>query len=219
VQAFFSLDVAQGILRRLIALVVLVAMALPLAPATAQAQAPNKKAVDRSRQLVREGNALFHGGRFDEALKKYELAYELNPGPKTVFNMAQVNRQLKNHERAAFFYDSYLNLRPDAPNRAAVEAIIADEKTKLAEQRKAEALAKEKAAAAAAAAAAALRPAPPPTVVGMAPPPPPPSRPWFKRWYVWAAVGAAVAGGVAAGVALGAPSGRSNYTASVAFAH
>jgi tetratricopeptide (TPR) repeat protein len=209
--------------------VLLAALPVPLARAQ-QRSAPTAKELAQSRALVIEGNSLFHVGQFQEALKRYEAAYRLNPGPKTIFNMAQAQRQLKNHEQALFLYQSYLNLDPKARNAPEVEEAIRDLKAKIAEQRDAAARAKAAQESAAAAEAAAreaaareaeararaqqlLQPVRPQSDQAVTSP----SKPWYRRWYVWVAVSAVVAGAVTAAAVTTAPSGRTAYHTTVTF--
>jgi tetratricopeptide (TPR) repeat protein len=81
----------------------------------------------------------FNLGRFDEALAEYQGAYEALPLPAFVFNIAQCHRNLGNDEQAVFFYQRYLSLQPDAPNRSVVEELIAEQTRHLDERKAAEA--------------------------------------------------------------------------------
>jgi tetratricopeptide (TPR) repeat protein len=78
----------------------------------------------------------FNLGRFAEALGEYEAAYEALPLAAFVFNIAQCHRNLGNDEQAVFFYQRFLALQPDTPNRAVVEGLIA-EQTRRGEARQA----------------------------------------------------------------------------------
>jgi tetratricopeptide (TPR) repeat protein len=155
-------------------------------------------------------------GRFGEALAEYGLAYEAKHLPGLLFNIAQCHKMLGDHEKAVFFYESFLREKPDAPNRALVESLLAESREALesaraaaaarteAERKEADARAATAAAEAraaadrAAAADAALRvPAP---AVGAA------TKPLLGRWWLWTVVGVVAAGGAAAViVALSGP--------------
>jgi tetratricopeptide (TPR) repeat protein len=102
------------------------------APATADAQ-DNKKL---AKKHYRQGQTHYKLGRFPEALKSFSKAYEYLEHPAFLFNIAQCHRQLKNYERAVFFYEGYLRDKPDAPNRALVEELIADTQGSLNKQKK-----------------------------------------------------------------------------------
>ncbi len=54
----------------------------------------------------------FDVGHFDKALRLYSEAYELAPRPNLLFDIAQCHRQLGNPERAAFFFQRYLDHAP-----------------------------------------------------------------------------------------------------------
>src|SRR4051812_1471531 len=75
----------------------------------------------------------FNLGRFDEALTEYQAAYEALPLPAFVFNIAQCHRNLGNGDKAVFFYQRFLSLQPDAPNRPVVEELIAEQNKHLEE--------------------------------------------------------------------------------------
>jgi tetratricopeptide (TPR) repeat protein len=145
----------------------------------------------------------FNLGRFDEALTHYQAAYEALPLPAFVFNIAQCHRNLGNGEQAVFFYQRYLSLQPDAPNRPVVEELIAEQTRQLEERKAAE-------AATTPALAVEEPPGPPPaprppaaevTRQRALPPPPPPAPPHnprlSPRWWVIGLLGASVLGGVA----------------------
>lgn len=68
----------------------------------------------------------FDQGRFDQALTEAEQAYRLYPLAQILFNIGQCHRALKHWERAAFYYERYLSRLPAAPNRAKVEALLAE---------------------------------------------------------------------------------------------
>jgi tetratricopeptide (TPR) repeat protein len=67
----------------------------------------------------------YNAGEFEKALKDATEAYELEPAPGLLYNLGQCHRALHHWERAEFFYRGYLREKPDAPNREAVEALIA----------------------------------------------------------------------------------------------
>jgi tetratricopeptide (TPR) repeat protein len=134
----------------------------------------------------------FSMGKFDDALKGYEAAYEAKPLPGLLFNIAQCHRNLTNPERAIFFYQRYLALDPATPNRTLVEQLIGEEQKKIDER---------------------APPPPPAPVLAPAAPPVPEPTPTlrvsssdrepaepalYKRWWVWAGAGAVVAGVAAA---------------------
>jgi tetratricopeptide (TPR) repeat protein len=139
-----------------------------------------------ARGHFRKGETHFAMGRFAEALKEYQAAYELKPLPGFLFNIGQCHRNLGHLEEAVFSFKRYLRLRPDATNYAAVEELVTELERQIAAQKAAR----------------------PPTLTGptgpagpLGPPPPPP-RPVYKRWWFWTGI-AAVAAGAAVGVYFG----------------
>jgi tetratricopeptide (TPR) repeat protein len=147
----------------------------------------------------------FNLGKFDEALTAYETAYEQLPLPAFLFNIAQCYRNLGNHERAAFFYQRYLSLDPDAPNRAVVEELVEEQREAM-----------EVARVAASANTATPAPGSPPNLNATAPASEDRSFiqgqrsdvtdrgevPIHRRWWPWAMVGGVVAAGLVAGLML-----------------
>jgi tetratricopeptide (TPR) repeat protein len=100
------------------------AQAAPKRPAPAYDQKQEKAA----RAHFDKAEKAFNLGHFDAALAGYQAAYEVLPLPAFLFNIAQCHRNLRNREQAVFFYQRYLSLAPDAPNRTVVEELIAEQK-------------------------------------------------------------------------------------------
>ena len=72
------------------------------------------------------GEKLFALGKFDEALDEYQKAFDAAPIPDFMFNIGQCYRNLGNLDQAIFSFKKYLQLQPDAPNKEAVQKLIAD---------------------------------------------------------------------------------------------
>ena len=100
------------------------AQAAPKRPAPVYDQKQEKAA----RAQFDRAEKAFNLGHFDEALTGYQAAYEALPLPAFLFNIAQCHRNLRNREQAVFFYQRYLSLAPEAPNRGVVEELIAEQK-------------------------------------------------------------------------------------------
>ena len=88
---------------------------------------PHVAAADKAYQL----------GRFADALGEYSKAYELFAAPPLLFNIAQCHRNLKNWDRAIFFFEGYLAARPAAQNRKFVEELLQEAQGELDKQREA----------------------------------------------------------------------------------
>ena len=181
--------------------------------------------MQQAKALAQKANADYALGRFTEALAGYEKAYELFRAPAFLFNLGQCHKQLKNWDRAIFFFEGYLREQPDAPNRDVVQELIEDSRREQqaslaaeSQRREVEAKAAEVKRIQAQQALEAERArvaqqqqqqqqqqrliatAPPPTVQK-------PSRPVYKRAWFWVVVG-----GVAAAAAVGG--GLGGYYAS-----
>ena len=109
---------------RLKRLIPVVASALLLCAATARAQ---DKPVDpkvAAKEHYTRGTSFYDLGRYDDAIKEFEAAYQLKNDPAFLYNLAQSYRQAGNHEQAVHFYKTYLRYVPKAPNRADIEEKI-----------------------------------------------------------------------------------------------
>jgi tetratricopeptide (TPR) repeat protein len=79
-----------------------------------------------AKEHFRRGSKLFDLGRFEEAAKEYEAAYEAKDDPVLLYNIAQAHRLAKHTDRALFFYKTYLRKVPNARNRAEVQVRITE---------------------------------------------------------------------------------------------
>ncbi len=103
------------------------ASALMFAAGTAAAAPPSSEAAKKAaRPHYEKGASEYNLGHFAESISEFEKAYEQDPAPILLFNIAQAHRQSGNNERAAFFYRRYLEQEPNAANRAEVEKRIKD---------------------------------------------------------------------------------------------
>jgi tetratricopeptide (TPR) repeat protein len=93
---------------------------LALAPRAAHADAKSAK------PFYDRGITHYNLGHFAEAIAEFEKAYQEDPAPILLFNIAQAHRQSGNAERAIFFYRRFLEGKPDAPNKADVQKRIAE---------------------------------------------------------------------------------------------
>ncbi|MCC7387016.1 MAG: tetratricopeptide repeat protein [Deltaproteobacteria bacterium] len=154
---------------------------------------------ERAKEHFERAEIDYRLGRFDEALRDYERAYELSALPGLLFNIGQCHRQLKHWERAISFYESYLRDTKELRNRSLVKELIAECRRELEGENAAKAPPPE-----APAPAPTLPAAPAPTITpdltpDLTPTPaaslaPEESSSLLGKWWLWAiAAGAAVA--------------------------
>jgi tetratricopeptide (TPR) repeat protein len=191
-------------MRALFFLLTMLALLIPAANAGQKKR--TQSAQDEARDLYKQGMTHYELGEFNLAIDEFKRAYALTSAPGLLFNLAQVYRMKKDPEQAVYFYRTYLRLVPDAPNRADVEALLAENQALLDADR-----AKKRAAAeVAAAAAAAAPPAAPPSVAATtperSPSPPPRRRPWRRELWIGVGAGALGIAALATAAALGARS-------------
>ncbi len=208
VGVFFVPMKRMGILRLLLAVASLGLLVLEAKLAHAQGDKAARAQFQRAEKA-------FNVGKFDDALKFYEGAFDAKPLPGFLFNMAQCHRNLGDPERAIFFFQRYLSLDPETPNRPLALELIAEEQKKLDAKR----APIQKPPPAPEPPPVAPSPAPPPVrieVVPIAAPlvvpaPTPPSQPVYKKWWFWTGA-AVVLGGVVAALVVTkqgpAPSGQ-----------
>jgi len=79
-----------------------------------------------ARELLVEGAKAFRLGDFDKAIESFKKSYDLYPDPIALYNIAQVYRQQKNHDKALFFYRQYLSEAPNAPDKARIQQRITE---------------------------------------------------------------------------------------------
>jgi tetratricopeptide (TPR) repeat protein len=74
-----------------------------------------------AREHYQKGTSFYDLGRYAEAIKEFEAAYEIKNDPALLYNLAQSNRLAGNSEQALHFYRTYLRYVPNAKNRVEIE--------------------------------------------------------------------------------------------------
>lgn len=99
---------------------VLVALALAT-PSVAAAQTESQK---QARQLYGEGVELFKAGEFGDAAKKFQQAYDIDPSPILLYNLARAAEEMGQAKAAVGHYKAYIARFPEAEDKAEVERRI-----------------------------------------------------------------------------------------------
>ena len=97
-----------------------VAFALTLASVT-PARADDAQV---AREHFQKGTSYYDLGRYADAIREFEAAYEIKNDPALLYNLAQSHRLAGNSEQALHFYRTYLRRMPKAPNRTEIEGRI-----------------------------------------------------------------------------------------------
>lgn len=132
-----------------------------------------------ARALYEAAVVAFDEGRFQDALRLFRRAYELSERAELLFNVGTAADRLRYNEEALEAFEAYLAARPNADNRANVEARVVVLRQAIAD---------------------AARPTPEPSVIVVREPgtePPPKS-----RWWIGVLAGAVIVAGAVAVVAV-----------------
>jgi tetratricopeptide (TPR) repeat protein len=84
------------------------------------------KQTDRARESFDEAQEAFEAGRYDEAAEKFEKAYGEKDYPEFLFNVGAAKEKAGDPKGAADAFKKYLEEKPDASDREAMEKRIAD---------------------------------------------------------------------------------------------
>jgi len=103
-----------------------------LVSATAAAQLTDTD--EEARLQFRAGESAYARGDYQAALEDFERAYRLSQRPALLFNIGLAAQRARHRERALEAFQQYLQLKPDADNRADVESRISELRELLAAQ-------------------------------------------------------------------------------------
>jgi tetratricopeptide (TPR) repeat protein len=123
-------------MKKAIVLATLLATATSTFAQPAPAPPPSEEKRAAAKALYDKGLSHYNLGEFDEAIKAFKEAYAISQAPGLLFNVAQSYRLKKDYEQATYFYQTYLRLKPDAPNRADVEERLKEMQDAIEEQKK-----------------------------------------------------------------------------------
>ena len=99
----------------------------------------------RALELFRDGAKAYDAGRFEKSVQLLRRAYQLDPAPVLLYNLARAYESMGAPEQAADNYKRFLQEEPNAQDRGAIEKRIeileaqVRERAALKEQRRAEA--------------------------------------------------------------------------------
>lgn len=109
------------VLHHLAAAVVVAAMLLlPGASALAQSDA------ERAAELVEEATEFFHQEEYAEAAIRFQEAFNLDPDPVLMFNIARAHQEMGDLPAALEFFEQARSMNPDGPVGGAARERIAD---------------------------------------------------------------------------------------------
>jgi hypothetical protein len=86
-----------------------------LAGWTGSARAENAAS---AREHYQRGTKFYDIGRYDEAIREFEAAYEAKSDPAFIYNLAQAHRLAGHNQEALQLYRNYLRYVPSPPNRS-----------------------------------------------------------------------------------------------------
>jgi tetratricopeptide (TPR) repeat protein len=174
----------------------------------AAAWTPARARADQQQQariLFQRAEVSFHEGRFGEALRDYQAAYEQKPLPGFLFNIGQCYRMVGLYEPARTYFRRFIALDPPPAQRKLAEDVIGDLDLLQSQQRHISGMAGTASTIMVSDRTAAgldLLMVPPPERVLVE------AKPFYRRWWFWTLVGGAIAGGVVvAAVAVGGHGG------------
>ncbi|HVR63176.1 MAG TPA: tetratricopeptide repeat protein [Polyangia bacterium] len=198
-------------------------MALVVSVAAAVAALPDRARAGDDDQAARaffvRAEASFRAGRFGDALKDYQSAYQRKPLPGFLFDIGQCYRRVGLYQQARVFYRRFIKQNPPPAQRRVAQELI-DDMDRLAAQRDVAegpgadlsfSLPDATSAPAPMLAAVDSEPLPPRSlvvparslVVREAPRPVAETPAFYQRWWFWTLVGGAIAGGVATAIIIG----------------
>jgi tetratricopeptide (TPR) repeat protein len=88
-------------------------------------------AQESARRFYAEGARLYEQHDYARAIRAFERAYEISGSPALLFNLGQANRLLgpEHCAKALEYYELYLRLDKEAPNRSESERRVAEMRT------------------------------------------------------------------------------------------
>src|ERR1700759_212421 len=88
----------------------------------------------KAKEIYAEGEKLYAQGRYLEAAARFRAAYDAEPDPVYLFNVAQAYRFGEDCVQSATYYKQFLEKVPEAPNADKVRGWI-DEQDACAKQK------------------------------------------------------------------------------------
>jgi len=193
-------------MQRTIALVFLATL-LAASPSFAEDCSKDDKA--KAKAHYNEGAKAFRIGELPKAANAFKAAYEACPSTLLLYNLGQTYRQLRDNEKALYFYKQYLSTSPPADERRAdVQKLISQIEAQIVNQRRLQEApppgpAAPTTTAPTAAPVAATENTAPATASLTATERATPEKPLYKRWWLWTTVAAVAAVGVGVGLGVG----------------
>lgn len=77
-----------------------------------------------AREHYERGTKFYDIGRYDDAIREFEAAYEAKSDPAILYNLAQAHRLAGHNQEALQLYRNYLRYVPHPPNRADIDERI-----------------------------------------------------------------------------------------------
>ena len=74
-----------------------------------------------AREHYQRGTKFYDIGRYDEAIREFEAAYEAKSDPAFIYNLAQAHRLAGHNQEALQLYRNYLRYVPSPPNRVDID--------------------------------------------------------------------------------------------------
>jgi tetratricopeptide (TPR) repeat protein len=78
----------------------------------------------QARKYYEKGTQYYDLGRYDEAARQFEAAYEIKQDAALLYNIAQAYRRMGDNKRALELYKNFLRRMPDSSRRTEVEGRI-----------------------------------------------------------------------------------------------
>ena len=94
-----------------------------------------KEGQEKAAKLSIQAESFYQVQEYGKALATYKESYLLSKQPEILYSLGECQRQLKQYEEAIKSYKTFLQARPDSPQRDQAETLIKESEARLEEER------------------------------------------------------------------------------------